>query len=60
MRWYDNNTIVLWPVVIVVLLICSLGCSMIEELEMEEPESNMTMEEQQIQWQREQKEKGLR
>jgi len=26
MRWYDNNTIVLWPVVIVVLLICSLGC----------------------------------
>jgi len=27
---------------------------------MEEPESNMTMEEQQIQWQREQKEKGLR
>lgn len=48
--------------ILLCVLLCLLlgGCSMIEELEMEEPESNMTMEEQQIQWQREQKEKGLR
>lgn len=26
MRWYDNNTIVLWFVVLAVLLTISLGC----------------------------------
>jgi len=28
MKWYEGNMIVLWPVIMIVLLICSLGCQL--------------------------------
>jgi len=26
MKWYDNNTVVIWPVIIIVLLMLNLSC----------------------------------